>query len=167
MKPAGSLVLLAVACACAGAPVRVRADESQGSWSGGLSAGWVSNPSLTVGNTADDRLVALTVAGHATLGTELGTLTLTPQFFATLHDADRRLDTDTGSLDLSYSRKLENAKWDLSAQAVVDSTLTSELGLTGANTINRRHESLQLGGGYQVKSKKGAPTTVVVPSNDR
>lgn len=112
------------------------------SLSAGLSAGWNSNPALTARDMPDDRLAALTLSADATARTERDTFSVTPRFTATRYEVDRSLDTDTGSLDLSYARRFERSRSQVSLQALVDSTLTSELGQSGITDVNRRHESL-------------------------
>jgi hypothetical protein len=140
-------IMLAASIGVSG--VTATAADWEGSFSSGLSAGWVSNPALIANNPRDDRLAALTFSGRATLSTELTTLTLTPRFAATRHDAERQLDTDTAALDAALARRGERSQWSLTAQALVDSTLTSELGQSGATQLNNRLESLSIGGAYQ------------------
>jgi hypothetical protein len=132
----------------------VRAADWERSLTSGLAAGWVSNPALVVAERTDDRIAALTLSGRAVARTELGTLTLTPRFAVTRYDSNRTLDNNTGALQLDYARHSERSQWAISAQGLVDSTLTSELGLTGASNINRRHESANAGGSFQTSTTR-------------
>ena len=122
-------------------------------WSGALDAGtnlaYVTNPLWIPGSHATDELAQLSVDGKTTAQTELGELTVTPHFSSTRYDHDTALDLDTGSLDLAYQRKLERGQWNFDAQALTDSTVTSELGTTGLTEINRRHYANSLSVGYQ------------------
>lgn len=106
-----------------------------------LTGGWVSNPSLLPDVSQGDRFASLTLSGTGALSTEVSQLTFAPRLAVTRYDMFKNLNTDTGAVDAAYTRTFERGKWTFSAEALVDSTLTSELGLTGITNINRRHEA--------------------------
>ena len=114
-----------------------------------VAAGWASNPALRPGLSEGDRLAALSLSATALARTETSQFSMSPKFSAVRYDLERALDTNTGSFELHYSRTGERGNWTAAAQALVDSTLTSELGLSGISSINRRHESLLLSGGNE------------------
>ncbi len=123
--------------------------DQQHSLTANLASGWVNNPALVRGGAPDDLLAVLTLSGRLAARRERDTLSLTPRFTATRYEGGRSLDTNTGSLELAYGRSGERGSWNLSAQGLVDSTLTSELGQSGVSDVNRRHEVLTAGGGYE------------------
>jgi len=122
-------------------------------WSESLEASantaYVTNPRMLAGSNTADRYGALTVDGSITAQTERVQLSVTPRFAATRYQDDSTLNTDTGVIDVNSLWKLERGQWGLNAQGLVDSTLTSELGLTGITTINRKHEYGSFSGNYQ------------------
>ncbi|HUA88735.1 MAG TPA: hypothetical protein VL994_04835, partial [Steroidobacteraceae bacterium] len=53
------------------------------------------------------------------------------------------------SIDLNLIEKFERGQWTLSGEGLTDSTVTSELGLTGITDVNRRHTAGTITTGYQ------------------
>ena len=130
-------------------------------WNGTLEAGteaaYVTNPQLQHGLDVTDERLQATVDGSILAATELGQFALTPRLASTHYREESDLDINTGSIDLSYQRKLERGQWSFEGNALTDSTVTSELGTTGINTVNRRHyaDTLALGGVYDISERLG------------
>lgn len=132
----------------------VAARSSAGAdWSETLDAdlygAYDTNPRLLPGSHVSDQSAQLIVDGTTMLQSELGELDLTPRFSATRYDRDTGLDIDTGSINLSYTEKLERGQWNLGGQVLTDSTASSELGTTGITDVNFRHYSETAQAGYQ------------------
>jgi hypothetical protein len=72
----------------------------------------------------------------------------------TRYQHETGLDINTGSIDFAFLEKLERGQWTLTSQALTDSTVTSELGLTGITNINRRHDAASVSSGYQYLSSE-------------
>ena len=124
--------------AMAGGRGSAAADWSQ-TLEAGFNTAYVTNPQMIAGSHQGDEFAQLTVDGSAAAQTDLGQLTVTPRLASTRYWQDTDLDIDTGSIDLAYQRKLERGQWTFDAQALTDSTVTSELGTTGLTNVNRRH----------------------------
>jgi hypothetical protein len=121
-------------------------------WSEALGASahaaYVTNPQFVPHSSLADESGVLTLDDVTTAKTERGQLTVTPRFSITRYQRERSLDINAGSIDLGYLHQLERGRWTFSAQASTDSTVTSELGLTGATSVNRRHEAGTASTGY-------------------
>jgi hypothetical protein len=113
------------------------------------SAAAVTNPQLQPGSNLADQSALLTVDGSTTRRTERGQLSVTPRFSITRYRRETGLDIDTGSIDFTSLEKLERGQWTFAGQALTDSTVTSELGLTGITNVNRRHDLGSVSTGYQ------------------
>ena len=113
------------------------------------NAAYLTNPQLVAGSHQSDGSAQLMVDGNSAVQTDVSQLTVTPRLASTryLHETD--LDINTGSLDVSYLRKLERGQWTLEAVALTDSTVTSELGTSGINNVSRRHYANSVSTGYQ------------------
>lgn len=140
------IMLTAIAIAAGGA-------SPAADWSKTLEAAtnatYLTNPQLQAGSNLADRSALLTVDGNTTMQTERGQLSVTPRFSMTRYQRETGLDINTGSIDLASVEKLERGQWTLSGQALTDSTVTSELGLTGITNVNRRHDAGTVSMGYQ------------------
>jgi hypothetical protein len=128
-------------------------NPSAADWSGLMEAsadgGYVTNPQLLPHSEVTDESAVLTADGTASMQTERAQLTLTPRVSLTryLHNPD--LDYTVGSIDLNSLEKFERGQLTVIGQVLTDSTLVSELGLTGATRVNRRHDDATLSVGYQ------------------
>ncbi len=122
-------------------------------WSGTLeaaaNAAYATNPQLLPGSDFGDRTAVLTADGSLNVQTERRQLSVTPRLSLTRYQRERTLDIDAGGIDFSYLQKLERGQWTFSGQALSDSTVTSELGLTGITSVNRRHDAGAVSTGYQ------------------
>jgi hypothetical protein len=117
-------------------------------------AAYVTNPQFVPGSKLDDESGVLAVDGNTTVQAERSELTVTPRFTLTRYHRERDLDINAGAVDLSYLRKLERGQWTLSGQALTDSTVTSELGLTGLTNVNRRHDAGTVSTVYRYSSSE-------------
>jgi len=115
----------------------------------GANAAYDTNPELVPGSRAADRSAQLTVDGNTQMATEVSQLTVTPHLSIIRYDREKNLDVTSGSLVLAFQDKGERSQWSFSGDAVTDSTLTSELGQTGINNINLRHDGYNASIGYQ------------------
>jgi len=113
------------------------------------NAAYATNPALVPGSSIADELAQLSIDGNTTAQSELDQLTVTPRLSITRYDHETGLNYETGAISLAYQHNLERGQWTLNGQALTDSTLTSELGLTGITEINRRHYASTLAAGYQ------------------
>lgn len=144
----GAILMMLAATGIAALRASQAADWSQ-TLEASVNAAYDTNPQLLAGSSIADRSAQLNVDGAATAATERGQLTITPRFSITRYDRETDLDIETAALGLAYQENLERGQWTLGASAVTDSTVTSELGLTGITEINRRHEAASATFGYQ------------------
>jgi hypothetical protein len=79
--------------------------------------------------------------------TENSEFSLTPRLRSSRYSEDAALGSDNGYLDSSWQLATERTRWGASAGFVRDTTLTSELQLTGLVQGNRRHEGINVSGG--------------------
>jgi hypothetical protein len=151
--PCRLTLVTAAGLACAGSLTVSAADWSE-TLDAGLNTTYNSNPRLVPGPTTADESALLAVDGSLTGQTERGQLSLTPRFSLTRFQRDHDLDINTGSLDFGALEKFERGEWTVAAQALTDSTVTSELGLSGISNVNRRHSSESLSSGFQYYSSE-------------
>lgn len=122
-------------------------------WSGSVDAtadgGYVSNPQLLPHSGVTDESAVLTADGSAVMQTERAQLTVTPRVSLTRYVHNSDLDFTVGSIDLNSLEKFERGQLTVAGELLTDSTLVSELGLTGATRVNRRHDAATLSVGYQ------------------
>lgn len=122
-------------------------------WSESLDASqygaFVRNPQLLAGVDVSDEVGVLMLDGSTNAQTETGQFTLTPRLALTRYLHETGLNVDAGSIDFSAIEKLERGQWTFSGEILTDSTVTSELGLTGITYVNRRHDSGSASFGYQ------------------
>jgi hypothetical protein len=141
------MVASAIAAA-AGGSTSAAADWSQ-TLEASANGTYVTNPLFVPGSKLADESAVLSGDGNTTVQTERGQLSVTPRFSMTRYHRESDLDINAGSLDLGYVRKLERGQWTFSTQALTDSTVTSELGLTGITSVNRRHDAGLVSSSYQ------------------
>jgi len=126
--------------------------SSAADWSETLDANsylaYDRNPQLAAGSNVADRSAELAVDGNTTRATEVSQLTITPRISITRYERDSNLDITTGSLAVSFVDNGERGQLSLAGQALTDSTLTSELGQTGINSVNLRHDAYNATIGY-------------------
>jgi hypothetical protein len=79
--------------------------------------------------------------------TEVSELSLTPRLRSSRYSEDDALGSDDSYLDASWQLATERTRWGVNAGYVRDTTLTSELQLTGLVQSNRRHEGINVSGG--------------------
>jgi hypothetical protein len=122
-------------------------------WSGTLDAAamgaYVTNPGLLPHSDVTDESALLTADGSASMQTDRTQLTITPRLSITRYAHETSLDFTMGSIDLNTLEKFERGQLTCAAQLLTDSTLVSELGLTGVTHVNRRHDAASVTLGYQ------------------
>jgi hypothetical protein len=147
-RPGIAKLIMLASSAIATARASSAADWSQ-TLEANANAAYDTNPALIAGSKIADQSAQLTVDGNTTAQTELGQLTITPRFSITRYARETGLDYGTAAIDLAYQQNLERGQWTVTGQALTDSTVTSELGLTGITEINRRHDAETVSLGYQ------------------
>jgi hypothetical protein len=133
---------------------RGRAADWSHAVSASLGAAAVSNPGLSPGADAWDRSAFMELSETTLARTERLTFSLTPQLLATRFEQNRSLNSDSGSALAGLAWSFERGRWNLDAQGTADTTLTSELGLTGITTANRRHEAFSVTNGFSHSSSE-------------
>jgi hypothetical protein len=132
------LVTLAAAAASAGAADwRITPVASSG-------IGYVDNPRLIP--HSDEAYTNYRAEFSAPMSFDDGrtNISLDPRLVIASYPQDSLLDRNDKYVTLSAQRSYETAIWAGSASFVRDTTLTSELGLTGLQEVNRPHEALSL-----------------------
>ncbi len=119
-----------------------------------LNGTYATNPQLLPGSSFADESALLAVDGSISVQTERRQLSVTPRLAITRFQRAHELDIDTGSIDFTSLEKFERAQWTLSGQALTDSTVSSELGLTGITNVNRRHGAAFVSSAYQYFSSE-------------
>jgi hypothetical protein len=74
-------------------------------------------------------------------------VSLNPRFVYASYPDDPLLDRNESYVTFAAQRRYETATWSASIDFVRDTTLTSELGLTGLQQTNRPHQGLNLAAG--------------------
>lgn len=120
------------------------------------AAEWQLAPSAHVGTSYTDnpRLVANSddssadavgeVSANLKRLTQRSELSLRPRVFSARYSDDEALDSDDQFLAAGYRWTGERSEWNSQLNITRDTTLTSELGLTGLVQANRRHEATTL-----------------------
>jgi len=118
------------------------------------AAEWLVNPTLRASSEYVDNPRLLVAGGETLVGavgevssvmqrvTERSQLVLSPRLAATRYQEDNLLDNDVRSLAAQYDRRWERMRWTGAASYTRDTTLTSELGLSGFVQANREHEGI-------------------------
>ena len=102
------------------------------------------NPRLSANDEEqkdDSHSIGARISAEVRRQTERVSLSIHPGVVAHRHLEDKDLDRDELQLDTSLVLKGERLSWRGDASARRDSTLTSELGSTGLNESNLRHDS--------------------------
>jgi hypothetical protein len=105
-------------------------------------AGYTDNPRLSPDGSQAYETYSAELALPMSFDNERTAISLSPRFVFASYPEDRLLDRDDVYVTLGAQRRYETAVWAASADYVRDTTLTSELGLTGFQETNRPHESL-------------------------
>lgn len=136
----------------------------------GAAAEWTLNPTARVSTeySTNPRLLADGGAeSTAAAGDLSATLTrrgartewsLTPRLYSERHPDDELLDRDDEYLRSAFTYYSERSEWAATLNFAHDTTLTSELGLTGYTEDNRQHEGISatLGPTYQLSERTSA-----------
>lgn len=109
--------------------------------------GYVSNPRLVPDSNATDEQAIAALSMSLRHESETSLLQISPRIASTQYRTLNELDNTGGSLAMSWQDTSPRNSWFVNTNAAVDSTLTSELGLSGLNEVNRQRQSLMAGGG--------------------
>lgn len=141
-------------CACSGLAIVGTRPSLAAEWlidpTGRIGTLYASNPRLLRNSVADgDWSVATVGELNAALQrrTERSEFSLQPRLYSERHEDFPVLDRDDRSLRTRFTYGSPRLQWNASADLVYDTTLTSELGLTGLVDSNRPHEGTSLSGG--------------------
>ncbi len=135
----GSLIVSALLSNC------VHAAEWRIEPMGQLSAQVVQNPQLVARDTTNSVGTLLNFSSTMTASTERSAWTMTPRVTSSHYTDASSLSSTDGYLDFSGTWISERTQWTSSVNLVRDTTLTSELGLTGLVQGNRPHEGVSAG----------------------
>lgn len=116
---------------------------------------YTDNPRLIPGSDEAHSGARAEVSAQLGLATEATSLSLVPRFVYAQYEDDPLLDRKDVYLTASAQRAYERVSWTASTSFARDTTLTSELGLTGLQYANRDREnlSLSLGPMWQVSER--------------
>lgn len=125
----------------------------------GVAAEWLVNPSARVATdySNNPRLRTQDYQGSAAAVGELSAFlrrrtersewSLKPRLYSERHPDEDLLDRDDRYLQAAFTHAFERLQWSATADFAQDTTLTSELGLTGFTEDNRRHEGFSIAAG--------------------
>lgn len=125
----------------------------------GVAAEWLVNPTARVATdySSNPRLRTQNYEGSAAAVGELSAVlqrrtersewSLQPRLYSERHPDEELLDRDDRHLQAVFTHYSERALWSVTTSFAQDTTLTSELGLTGYTEDNRRHEGFLVSGG--------------------
>lgn len=124
-----------------------------------LAAEWRLAPGAYIGTSYADNPRLVPDGGIASAGavgelktaiqrvTERSDFSLTPRWRSARYEDDESLDSDDQFVTASYRWFSERSQWNSELGLTRDTTLTSELGLTGLVQANRRHEAVTISAG--------------------
>ncbi len=94
-------------------------------------------------------------------------LTIDPRVYFARYRYNQLLNQNNEYLDIASAYKAESSTWSAGINAARDTTLTSEIGLTGLTNANRRHESLAvtLGPTVQITERLSASAQMLWSAN--
>lgn len=116
-----------------------------------VAADYSENRRLLVGSGDSVTGTRSELSTQLTARTERSALTLTPRVVSTRYSGDDSLSSTDEFIDFTEQWQSEHVTWAGTANFARDTTLTSELGLSGLIQSNRRHEGFTLGGGPTVQ----------------
>ena len=124
-----------------------------------LAADWRVAPSAYIGTSYADNPRLLTEGARQSAGalgefnayiqrlTERSSFSLTPKLRSTRYSDDESLNTDDQYLNARYRWFSEHSEWNSEIGLTRDTTLTSEVGLTGLVESNRPHRAITISAG--------------------
>lgn len=124
-----------------------------------LAAEWHVLPSAYIGSSYADNPRLLTEGGTGSAGavgeikaaiqlvTDRSSFSLAPRWRSARYEDDETLNTDDQFVTANYRWISERSQWNSELGYTRDTTLTSELGLTGLVQSNRRHEAVAVSAG--------------------
>lgn len=124
-----------------------------------LAAEWRIAPSAFIGTSYADNPRLMIDGGDSASGavgefktaiqllTERSDFSLTPRWRSARYEEDESLDSDDQFVSARYQWMSERSQWTSELGLTRDTTLTSELGLTGLVQSNRRHQAVSVSAG--------------------
>jgi hypothetical protein len=138
---AGCIVLCVSATLCG---QRTLAAEWRVSPSAYVGTSYADNPRLAVTDTESSAGAVAEFKTAIQLLTERSNFSLTPRWRSSRYDNDSSLDSDDQFVNARYNWVSERTQWNSEIAVTRDSTLTSEIGLTGLVESNRRHQAVSV-----------------------
>jgi hypothetical protein len=105
---------------------------------------FTDNPRLVPGTDESHAGARGELAADLVLQTEVTSLSFVPRFVYAQYPDDPLLDRNDRYATLAVRRLFETVSWSGSASYTRDTTITSEFGLTGLQSVNREHEAISV-----------------------
>lgn len=158
-------------CACGGLTVLGARTGAAAEWTlnptARVSTDYSTNPRLMIDGGSESTAAVGDLS--ATLMRRSGRTewSLTPRLHSERHPDDELLDRDDEYLRGAFTYYTERSQWAGTLNFAHDTTLTSELGLTGYTEDNRQHEGISatLGPTYQLSERTSAGLEVLWNDN--
>jgi len=106
-----------------------------------------SNPRLRIEREESSTATVGELSARILRLTERSEITLQPKLYSSRNSQDALLDRDDRYLQAGFTYVTERTQWNATADYAYDTTLTSELELTGLVEGDRRHEGLTITAG--------------------
>ena len=119
--------------------------------SSSVAADYSENPRLLVSGGESASGVRSELSTQLLMRTERAALSMTPRIVSSHYSDDASLSSTDEFIDFTGQWQSEHTTWTTTANLTRDTTLTSEIGLTGLIQSNRRHEGIAFGGGPTVQ----------------
>lgn len=149
-------------CACGGLATLGARDGEAAEWSvsptARVSTDYSTNPRLLVDGGAESTAAVGDLSAVLLRRGERMEWSLTPRLYSERHPDDELLDRDDEYLRGAFTYYSERSEWAATVNFAHDTTLTSELGLTGYTEDDRQHEGISatLGPTYQLTERTSA-----------
>lgn len=138
-------------CACGGVAVLGARSSAAAEWlvnpNARVATDYSTNPRLRTENYEGSAAAVGELSATLRRRTERSEWSLLPRLYSERHPDEELLDRDDRYLQAAFTHYSERAQWSATADVVQDTTLTSELGLTGFTEDNRRHEGFSVSAG--------------------
>jgi hypothetical protein len=111
------------------------------------AVGYVSNPRLIPDAAVTDEEAIAALSAALRHETETSLLLISPRVATTRYRTLKELDNTGGALAVNWQESGLRSSWFVDATGEVASTLTTELGLSGLNDVNRQRQSASTNAG--------------------
>jgi hypothetical protein len=151
-----------VLCACGSLTMLSARSGEAAEWSvnptARVSTDYSTNPRLRVDGDAESIAAVGDLSATLVRRSDRTLWSLTPRLYSERHPDDKLLDRDDEHLRGAFTYYSERSQWAATVNFAHDTTLTSELGLTGYTEDNRQHEGISatLGPTYQLSERTSA-----------